>query len=332
MGKFTIFILLVTGCTAGPKVKLSDEQKTRLWSCKDPDLTKVSASTTVTLCNGTDAVGQLVDCSADAQTGCVATSTFKAADISKVDATKIRSGTTIVGVGGSLADCAADGTVGCVTTTTYKSANTSAYSAFDIRSGVTVGGLAGSLAFCKNAADTAFFDNSAAPAAAGLDVWDTIDDYENGGTFPSMNAFSGVSGAVCSASNWQDVTADGACDSGADQCVMKDKITGLQWTAYQASAVWATAITTCNGLTFNNQTGWRLPTQKELMQAYVDGAYVMANPNWITTAEFGADVFWSATTSSTNTAQQIPVSLATGWSPQNGDLTGNSHNVTCVRP
>jgi len=324
-------ILVAVGCTSSPKVKLSAEQKTRLFSCKDPDLTKLAPTATITLCNGTEAVGTMPNCASDGQIDCFANSSFKAASGS-VDATKIRSGTTVAGVAGTLADCSSDGQATCVATSTFKAANTEDFTTIDVRTGISVAGTSGSLALCKNGADTTLFDNTAAPAAAGLDIWDTIDDYANGGTFPAENAFSSISGSICSASNWSDATADGTCDAPGDECVMRDRISGLYWTELQATSDWATAVTTCDGLSFGGQTDWRVPTQKELMQAYVDGAISKANADWITLAQFNADIFWSSTTVSTNTAQQIPVSLATGWSPQGGDATGNNHHITCVRP
>jgi hypothetical protein len=65
---------------------------------------------------------------------------------------------------------------------------------------------------------------------------------------------------------------------------MQDKITGLSWSKLQAGARWNTAWSNCQSLNYNGQTGWRLPTQKELMEAYTHGIRSAARTNWITEA------------------------------------------------
>ncbi len=65
--------------------------------------------------------------------------------------------------------------------------------------------------------------------------------------------------------------------------------------------------------------GWRLPTQKELMQAYIDGAYFnLTQPsNWL----------WSATTNS-STSKWV-VQLSDGYT--SGAYYQNNSQVRCVR-
>ncbi|NCU29538.1 DUF1566 domain-containing protein, partial [Candidatus Saccharibacteria bacterium] len=65
--------------------------------------------------------------------------------------------------------------------------------------------------------------------------------------------------------------------------------------------------------------GWRLPTQKELLQAYIDGS----NYNLVAAAAY----HWSATVYSVTYAWYTYLSLgSTG-----GNLKGNAAQVRCVR-
>ena len=43
---------------------------------------------------------------------------------------------------------------------------------------------------------------------------------------------------------------------------------------------------------YNGQTGWRLPTQKELMEAYTHGIRSAARTNWMTEANMNSAI-WS---------------------------------------
>ncbi|MBC7533967.1 MAG: DUF1566 domain-containing protein [Oligoflexus sp.] len=110
--------------------------------------------------------------------------------------------------------------------------------------------------------------------------WDTIDDYNNNLVYPTSLVAGWSSNTDCDYSNWQDLTADGTCDTAADNCIMKDKISGLTWSesypvagaaAASTALSWHKAIQHCNDLSFGGFTGWRLATQKELMEAYIHG-------------------------------------------------------------
>jgi hypothetical protein len=257
-----------------------------------------------------------------------------AGDANVVDA-NLADGVTLFGVTGTLigaSDCTGDGQTGCVSTARFKSMDTdsSAISAWDIRAGKTAGGLAGKLVFYANMADTTLFDRTTgAGGASGLDAYDTIDDYADDGVFPTQNPWSppmSVPGA-----NWlrdaaSDTDTDGACN-GAEACVYKDLITGLLWQKDDdATRDWETALTYCHDLDYGGHaSGWRLPTQKEMMQAYADGI-------WLEEASLSVtdqDSYWSSTTYSGNTAR--------GWI---GDLFRGSfghdtkvmaYHVVCVR-
>ena len=119
----------------------------------------------------------------------------------------------------------------------------------------------------------------------------------------------------------------------------QDKVTGLVWskcllntgvtTDFSPSAScttysWGnthannssrTAIQLCS----DRGNGWRLPGQKELMQAYIDGS----NFNLVTTAAN----HWSATEGSGTYAWNV--TLSTGYTTTNPN--GNAYQVRCVR-
>lgn len=85
------------------------------------------------------------NCTGDNQTGCVATSVYKSADIGAFVAGDLKLGKTIAGVAGTIPNCVADGGGSCVVDgTIYKAAKMSNFAAGDVKSGVTVAGVAGS--------------------------------------------------------------------------------------------------------------------------------------------------------------------------------------------
>jgi hypothetical protein len=239
--------------------------------------------------------------------------------------------------------------------------------------------------------------------------WDTIDDYNNNVSgLPSdvitgwtNNDCGGVEATAGDNNVWKDVTAAGSgaatCAGSPENCTMKDKITGLEWskqvnnsytnsttvsgsptlvisstaglvpnmivsgtgipgtTTYilsidsatqltmsanaTASAVnvtvtanksrWNGAINYCDALSHNGATDWRLPTQKELMDAYSHGVRSAASANWITAANMAADYFWSASSVSNFTLNAWYVSLALGGTAVNVKTNGSF--VACVR-
>lgn len=125
---------------------------------------------------------------------------------------------------------------------------------------------------------------------------------------------------------WKDVTTTNGttastCAGSAANCTMKDKITGLWWSKLQTSGVWKAALSTCGntlntttyaGISapgYNGQTGWRLPTQKELMEAYTHGVRSAATTNWMTEANMN-NVFWSGSSVSNSTNAAWNVDLA----------------------
>lgn len=151
---------------------------------------------------------------------------------------------------------------------------------------------------------------------------------------------------------WRDVTtADGTtsstCMVSPGNCTMQDKITGLWWSKSQSSVPWSTARTNCESfnttiysgsplLGFNGKTGWRLPTQKELMEAYTHG--IRSVPSglggtnmWISESMLTSNSFWSGSTVSWNPTypESWAVNLAKG--SVSSQMQTQTAAVVCVR-
>lgn len=171
------------------------------------------------------------------------------------------------------------------------------------------------------------------------DIWDTINDYNNNGdlftddstpTNWNSSQFCGGVGLEDSNAVWIDTTADGKCDDFNDECRFTDKISGLEWSEVQSSnAAWGSAITICDNLTFGGAGTWRLPTQKELMAAYVNGIYSAATEYWASKGKFGENYTWSSTTESTITTSAWVVFLNSGTTTY--FAKDNMLQVMCVR-
>ncbi len=221
-----------------------------------------------------------------------------------INATNIINGVTIFGVSGTAfsgPNCSADGELGCVTAGPFKAANTSLYGPWDVRKGKAPGGVAGKIAFFKNMADLTNFDRaSGIGSTPGLDPFDSIDD-DNNGIFPTQPPVP--SWDVANGSNWTIVSAG----------IFRDELTGLVWTQDDGSnRNWGNSITYCNGKTDGGTTagGWRLPTQKEMLQAYTNGIWSLKG-----TAQLklnNGSFYWAATTLSTNSNNAWGVDLSSG--------------------
>jgi hypothetical protein len=177
-------------------------------------------------------------------------------------------------------------------------------------------------------------------------IWDTIDDHNSGGfslsQYPAGWSADNFCGGVDTPAGgdedlvWQDVTATASgaagCDTAGDECRMKDKISGLEWSEYGGvmSLGWRGAVEYCENLTHDSQSDWRLPTQKELMDAYTHGIRSADNANWLTAAQMDAVYFWSASSVSNDPGSAWIVNLANGITfYANKDVTG--YHAVCVR-
>ncbi|RYZ52121.1 MAG: DUF1566 domain-containing protein, partial [Proteobacteria bacterium] len=229
------------------------------------------------------------------------------------------------------ADCTADGQVGCTTTSAYKSVLSTGLDSWNIRSGVSIGGVAGSLAFYKGMAKTSTYDRTGSGSMVGADMYDTINDSPKPSDTPA--GFVTNIGA-----NWiRDPASDGVggggtpndgiCN-GTEVCVYKDRISGIFWLRHEYTVrTWDAAIAYCEGLTTGTYSDWRLPTQKELLQAYVDG---IAYKNAASELNFADFSVWTATTVENVQSDAFRVQLSTGI--QNYENKTGSNYHFCIRP
>lgn len=254
-------------------------------------------------------------------------------------------GTVGSATNGGKSECSYDGQVNCTAVSNFPAMAMSNISTWDLRKGKTAGGIAGSLTFYKNMANTALFNRTNGTGAlTGIDAFDTIDDYNNGGSFPTQNP-SGWDQAT--GANWQrDSLSDtgtngsgasnGICD-GSEVCVYKDQFTGLFWLKGDGSKrTWEEAIRYCDSTTQGNYQDWRLPTQKELLQAYTNGITSQKQA-----LNLSASLFWSSTTTSLNTSKAFLVELLAGRVYENSKSDNDdyysvysadvNHGTICVR-
>ena len=170
-----------------------------------------------------------------------------------------------------------------------------------------------------------------------IDIWDTIDDSPGlppnmVGAWTSDTDCGGLEVTAGDSNVWKDVTttsggAASNCATDGARCTMQDKITGLWWSKQQTASAWWQAVTTCQGLNFNGQIGWRLPTEKELMSGPEHGIRSVENANFL----MSAATFWSSSTVSGTTYAAWGVFLADGYTLiVNTKL--NTKDVVCVRP
>ncbi|MBP6219104.1 MAG: DUF1566 domain-containing protein [Oligoflexales bacterium] len=227
----------------------------------------------------------------------------------------------------------------------------------NIRQGTDIFGVVGSLkSNCRNAVNDSLFnysgiyDGSPAPSPGdAFDVWDTIDDYGNGAFPVSMR---GGTRDAWSLQNYCDGTQiDDKSDSvftdpaGVASSfysgnvnwtkVFYDNFTGLYLsnTLSTNTTRWESALSLCHSMDILGKgTGWRLPTQKELMSLYVGGLYNKKESFKVS----GADVLhtlyaWSASSDSTNTGNAWTVKLSTGEVKVSAKANSASTQVICVR-
>lgn len=160
-----------------------------------------------------------------------------------------------------------------------------------------------------------------------------MDDY-HGGSTPTSGRYSGTWTQCISANNYC-----GTADSGADA---KDNTTGLifslpcngsscasfsdsspltySWDSSGGNNGSRTASQLCS-----DHSGWSLPHQKQLMQAYIDGSY--GNVVTLATAHF----YWSAVTHYSLTGFAWYTSLSTGSTGNISKTNASTYYVRCVR-
>ena len=226
---------------------------------------------------------------------------------------------------------------------------------WNVRVGVTVNGVTGKLKVnCRNRVNSGIYNYDGAVesipqttvnSGTAIDIWDTIEDYNGGDTGlpPSIvtawgnNTDCGGVDTVASSADddnvWKDVTTTTAgvastCAADGARCTMQDKITGLSWSKLQSNQDWNTAWSNCQSLNHNGQTGWRLPTIKELMEGYTHSIRSAASNNWMTEADMNY-YFWSGSSASDGADSAVFFYLARGYSDVAPMFV--SPKVVCVR-
>jgi hypothetical protein len=166
-------------------------------------------------------------------------------------------------------------------------------------------------------------------------IYSTIDDKTNfaatGGNVYSnpwapASRCGGVEATMGDEKVWRDATLDtngavSSCSTVPANCTFQDKITRLKWSKLNPNTLnWTSAIVQCEQFTLNGSSGWRLPTQKELMAAYEHGIVTASNSNWISSSDFVAPL-WSSTTSNETSSSAWVLGLLNGNDaamPKNG--------------
>ncbi|MEK7193373.1 MAG: hypothetical protein AAB652_01130 [Patescibacteria group bacterium] len=279
--------------------------------------------------------------------------------IPTIDATKVASGTSYLGIAGTYTtsnlttSSVATGTIfgvgltgtlfGSVSssqvcsTATY--AGTLSPGSSTIAVGNTICGTAGGL--LENLWNGTFSTFTGGSQANG-----GADDYNNGGAATSTRYSK--SWTACSAGN-------SYCGTGLASADAKDDSTGLIWSlpcngagcdsfSDSSPMTYAWSSSTTNGNNFSTvqnatstaaglctngdhaESGWFLPHQKQLMQAYIDGSYDNLETIGAGTQRF----FWSGMTWSQGTSNALRFNLYTG-EPERAAKTTGSANVRCVR-
>jgi hypothetical protein len=151
---------------------------------------------------------------------------------------------------------------------------------------------------------------------------------------------------LCTESNWELVApspngtqilagASSDCDAAGDDCMIRDKLTGLIWSEVKdgTGLNYAAMVKSCNDLVSGNLPNWRLATIKEYLQGYVNGLAVIGQYT-----HFGSwKGLWSASITSssaaTNLDRGIGIYLDNFWSGgSNGGFKVNATSrYQCVK-
>lgn len=162
---------------------------------------------------------------------------------------------------------------------------------------------------------------------------DSVGDFQNATAYSSWYTGSGRSN--CNETNFSDVSStivpddskreasssvvnvdgDGDPNTGPGSIawtkVFRDDLTGLYFSNVLVDSgtgmTWPQALSFCAGLNGGTAgNGWRVPTQKELMQLYINGVSKLADLGNVT------QYFWSSSTLSSTTTNAWRVALGAG--------------------
>jgi hypothetical protein len=316
-------------------------------------------------CDGVKMVGTMPTCSSDGQTGCITSTNYPAVDKASL-MTKVLFGQSVAGVSGAAIsiDCQHTDQSSCESDDACRwESGSCEVNPWNIRTGLTLAGTAGSFkGNCRNRANSSIFDTDSMPpgnigdtSGSTLDWWDTVDNWNgDNNSLPSEQPVGWSAEHYCGKEVWSDLTDDGACDSAADDCLMKDNLTGLIWSesypvattaAANTTRDWSAAVEHCESLSYGGRADWRLPTQIEMMTAYNHGIRELGfkgggtvRPGGDTLDNNSAfislidDYFWSSTTRSDagNTQNAMYMQFTIGYASMN-NKTG-THQFLCVAP
>ena len=353
----------------GAEYEFWDAQGRRHTMQGDSDLTASNLLSGIEIhgVTGTASEESHLDCASASQAGCVATSTYRTMDLSAASgltdlnaatfntlATQVgtfeywdSSGQRHISQGDS--DIVATNIVGGVNI--FGVAGTALGGPlpdpWDIRYGVTVGSATGRLKpNCRNTASLIDHDNQLGEAIAGLDFYDTIDDWNNGGSFPAQSPwdstnddefFCSPDGGLVSNPNWEKVDTTPAT-SGANS-VYLDRISNTMWTRGSSvgnfawddanGGVGTGAIEYCAALSHGGIEAWRLPTSKELLTGYINGIYGLDVAISVTNSLGDlTPKFWSATTFSGTLTEAWKLNVSDEGSRHS--LKSEANPVLCV--
>lgn len=327
--------------------------------CIDPDLSAIASEAEITLCNGSTVKGQMTvikraKCSKSGETNCVTTTAVPAGDTTKIAAQDVKLGTSVGGVSGQMrftkicknglgkhslsatmpwpgTGASLGGTVAInngSTTVTLTGANFGWYiGPYD---SIIVAGQTRTVATVTSSTVldvTVPFTTTTAGAAWGLIPYSAdgsylLSDEQSGGTY------TGAGRTNCNETNFTDVTSTSAPyqpsgDAGWTN-IYRDDLTGVFFTnKIHAGLTLAEAAAKCEALNgfATGGTGWRLPTQKEVLQLGIDGASFI----------LGSGAFWHSTTYTT-AATPTMMSLPIGhFNSSPGITRGTNVPVVCLR-
>jgi hypothetical protein len=252
---------------------------------------------------------------------------YSATGNANITAANIKSGVTIFGVTGTYTG----------TTTTVEPAPK------DLRLGTVVGTKTGTLKVnCRNAGNLSMMDNpypatnngGTAGGNSNNNTWDTLDDYFNGGVGSDINS-AWTSDMLCRGTELRQLTTEGITDS-TNWTGLEDPTTGLWWAFGHNTSDWKDGVNSCVTLNVNGVTGWRMPTQKELMTFYIHGsrAYTAGRAS-LDVAGFptgsGSHVAWAATSDSLDMSKAWTMDLWTGTTASRTKTTLATYVTLCVK-
>ncbi len=256
------------------------------------------------------AVEGIPACTINGQSDCIVSGERISLDRSSLSPLIIAEGSEIGGVVGSAkllaGPCVQDGQTDCTTDAEFPAINSSSLIPENIRAGRSLGGVIGAQKYCKNGVNrNAHNTNGPSGSALEGDIYDTIDD--QGAKMGEIDESPFGDDFVCNGTNsWKALEPDGSlggplsCDGPTDKCIFVDVHTQIIWTELLPGfSTWAEAAEKCALLDWGGISEWRLPTQKEALQAYIDGIeqLTQSSPNF----GLNGSAVWTATSLSAQT-------------------------------